>query len=330
MSVSDYLDHHNLSWLELQRTSPRLLSYEDQTIFSTWNLSYIHIRNEDQSAAKLLELWACLDNQDLWYELLKAGENDSAPAWFVNTVRTKLNFQSAMSKLQKHALIERLSESDGYSMHHCVHSWLKNVLCKAVETENIRLALYCASISFPFYPEPGDWTIKQRLVPHFDRCLQLLRVWDDEKKMPEEIQESVANFHDSLGSLYREQGRLSEAESMYNRALDGLEKTFGLGKNHRSILLSTVNNLANLYSDKGKFTEAESMYDRALTGYEETHEQNHRHTLAVVQNLAMIYHSQGKLTEAESMYERALTGQERTLGRDHANTLSTVNNLGCL
>ena len=44
---------------------------------------------------------------------------------------------------------------------------------------------------------------------------------------------------------------------MYQRALDGYEKTLGL--EHISIL-DTVNNLGNLYSDQGKIAEAEAIY----------------------------------------------------------------------
>ena len=51
-----------------------------------------------------------------------------------------------------------------------------------------------------------------------------------------------------LGILYRDQGRLKEAESMYRRALEGYEKA--LGWDHTSTL-STVNNLGILYKDQG-------------------------------------------------------------------------------
>ncbi len=179
MSASEYLHHHETSWLELQRTSPQIISYEDQKIYSTWNLSYSHIRKEDYSAAKLLELWAYFDNQDLWYDLLKAGKSKTAPAWFDHIVGTKLTFQAAINILQKHALIESLTASDGYSMHHCVHAWARNVLCKTVEDGLCEISSVLAlDDAIPVEPVPGDWLLRQRLLPHSERGLQLLRVWD--------------------------------------------------------------------------------------------------------------------------------------------------------
>ena len=59
-----------------------------------------------------------------------------------------------------------------------------------------------------------------------------------------------------LGMLYADQGKLGEAEKMYQRALEGKEKV--LGPDHTSTL-GTVNNLGSLYADQGKLGEAEKM-----------------------------------------------------------------------
>jgi len=62
-----------------------------------------------------------------------------------------------------------------------------------------------------------------------------------------------------LGLLYSDQGRLAEAEAMYQRALAGKEKA--LGPEHTSTL-NTINNLGNLYINQGRLVEAEAMYQR--------------------------------------------------------------------
>ena len=322
--VSAYLDHYEASWLELQRTSPSLPSYEDQTIYSTWNLSYICIRKENKSAAKLLELWAYFDNRDLWYDLLKAGE-DEAPDWFLDIIGTKLAFNSAIGKLRKHALIEKLTESDGYSMHHCVHAWVKTFWCTPVEGQNVKLALTCVGETFPFNPAPGDWITQQRLSLHFERCLQILPQWVNKSKDSRKSEDCISTFFCSLGRLYHDQGKLTEAESMYLRALAGYEKN----SNHRYIF-PTVNILGILYGDQGKLTEAGMMYQRALAGYEKAFGSDHSSTLDTVNNLGILYDYQGNLTGAESMFQRALAGYEKAFGRDHISTLDTINNLGIL
>jgi tetratricopeptide (TPR) repeat protein len=59
-----------------------------------------------------------------------------------------------------------------------------------------------------------------------------------------------------LGLLYWNQGKLAEAEQMYQRVLQWEEKA--LGTEHTSTL-NTVNNMGSLYKDQGQLAEAEKM-----------------------------------------------------------------------
>ena len=120
-SLADYLGHYNNSWLKLQETSPVLPSYEDRTLYSTWDISYKHINAQNESAGKLLQLWAYFDNQDLWYTLLAAGSENS-PEWFSSMISDELSFNGAIRLLCNLALIESHGVSGGYSMHGCVHA----------------------------------------------------------------------------------------------------------------------------------------------------------------------------------------------------------------
>jgi tetratricopeptide (TPR) repeat protein len=90
----------------------------------------------------------------------------------------------------------------------------------------------------------------------------------------------------NLGFLYASQGKLAEAEQMYQRALRGYEKA--RGPEHTSTL-DTVNNLGNLYKNQGKLADAEQMYQRALRGYEKAWGPEHTPTLDTVNNLGAFY-----------------------------------------
>ncbi|KAM3437213.1 hypothetical protein MY4824_003911 [Beauveria thailandica] len=141
-----------------------------------------------------------------------------------------------------------------------------------------------------------------------------------------EVGDETAWAFNSLGILYSNQGRLREAEAMFERALDGHD---AWDPNQTSIL-GTVNNLGSLYSDQGRLEEAEATYKRALGGYEKACGPNHTSTLSIVNNLGILYSNQDRLQEAEAMYKRALDGYEKALRPNHTSTLSTVTNLGVL
>ena len=359
-SFRDYLELYANSWDDLDQYSDGLLDYDGRTLYSTWNVSYQQIQCRDPSAAELLRLMAYLGNQDLWYELFRAGA-DTEPSWWSEVVKSKARFNHAMSKLHDYSLVEVRAGS--YSLHACVHDWALEYLNWSFDDKLCRLALRCIGRSVQWDTEAEYWVGNRRLLQHVQR-LEHDRVKDSMDWSNTEIADSYCiahlcrqfNMHtkaeamylralqgcekaggaehtstlntvNNLGNLYANQGKMAEAEAMYLRALQGKETA--LGAEHTSTL-RTVNNLGLLYADQGKMAEAEAMYLRALQGYEKAWRAEHTSTLNTVNNLGLLYADQGKMAEAEAMYLRALQGKEKAWGVEHTSTLDTVNNLGML
>ena len=250
MSLKDYLRYYRTSWLKLQKKTPCLLPYEDRALYSTWNLSLEHIRNQNESAEKLLRLWAYFDNQDLWFQLLAAG-NQGSPEWFSAMIKDELSFNEIIRLLCDHALIKPLQVSGGYGMHTCVHDWAVHVLNPKKNISMASLALTCVGWTVPSKSVPEYWTIQRRLLPHARKSLEFIQTDINNEY---EDHENTLNAVWNLGNLYADQGKMKEAEDMYQRALKGKEKAWG--PEHTSTL-DTVNNLGILYADQGKMKEAE-------------------------------------------------------------------------
>ena len=329
-SFADYLRLYNTSWRKLQQTSPDLSHYEDRRLFSTWQLSYDHIRQQNELSAQLLQLWAYFDNQDLWFELLR--ELDSCgPEWLRQLTVDELSFNQAIRVLCDHGLVEadRSSEaneveSKGYSMHNCVHSWTIHVLNQNWDSETAGLVLECVVLHLPDENTHRTWVAQRRLMRHAAMCSRFVFNNTAENKGREWA------LH-NLGLMFDEMRRLDEAEKMYQRALQGYEKT--CGPEHISTF-QTVNNLGLLYADLRKFDEAEKMYQRALQGYEKTCGPDHISIFDTVHNLGILYRKSGKFDEAEKMYQRALQGYEKAIGyeavKTYIPTLTTFENLAAL
>ena len=324
LSVSDYLRLYKESWIQLHKSGPELSSY-DETLYSTWNISYDHVKQENDLSAKLLCFWAYFDSQDIWLELLQHDDSDT-PDWVRQLVKDKISFHKAMRVLSSHGLVEvhaspqELVESSGYSMHGCVHSWTINVLN---QTWDYGLASLAVGFVASHVPEEGTdqpWLLQQRLIQHAIRCSYILL---NDLLTDTEMEWAWYN----IGSLYDQLGKNVEAETMYQTALQKSKKVWGP---EHTQTLNIVNNLGLLYVDQNKLTEAEPMYQAALQGYEKIWGPDHSETLDVVNNLGLLYMEQGKLAEAEQMYQRALQGKEKELGPGHARTLDIVNNLGLL
>ncbi|KAH8652836.1 hypothetical protein BGZ61DRAFT_216299 [Ilyonectria robusta] len=324
MTCTEYLQLYDQSWLQLHKEAPQLPSY-DQTLYSTWGISYKHIEQQSPIAAMLLRQWAYFSNQDLWYELLKEGGVDG-PGWLTEMTNNKLQFHGIMRILCSHGLVEadppttvQQAESRGYSVHGCVHSWMIHVLNREFDEDMVQTAIRCVASHIPGQDQREYWVKQRRLLAHADRCLETMR--------GAALEYEAAVALGLLGNLYADQGRLQDAEAMYQRALDGKEKAWG--PDHTSTL-DTVNNLGLLYADQGRLQDAETMYQRALDGYGKAWGPDHTSTLDTVNNLGNLYKAQGRLQDAEAMYQRALDGKEKAWGPDHTSTLDTVNNLGAL
>jgi len=364
ISLSDYLRLYKESWLQLQEFSPELRSYEDRMLYSTWRLSFDHVGQQNTLSAKLLCFWAYFDNQDLWLELLQHSTADD-PNWLQQVAKDEVTFHNAMRVLSNHGLVEvdtsaqDLIESRGYSIHGCVHAWTVSVLNQTWDYNLARLAVKFVGSHVPGEETVRSWPTERRLLQHASRCLYLI---SNCLYVDDGLSWEIAR----LGYLYYLQGKLSEAEQVYQQALQGKEKAWvpvhtwtldavnclgvlyfkqgklveaeqmyqqalqgkekALGLEHTSIF-HTVNNLGLLYTCQGKLIEAEPILERALQDFEKAWGPEHILTLGAVHNLGLLYVSQGKLIEAEKMYQQALQGKEKTLGPDHPLTLDTANDL---
>ncbi|KAH7305357.1 kinesin light chain [Rhexocercosporidium sp. MPI-PUGE-AT-0058] len=331
VSLSDYLRLYKQSWVQLQESSPELDSYEDRTLYSTWQISFDHVKQQNDLSAKLLCFWAYFDSQDLWLELLQHSDwND--PGWVRELTKDEVNFHKAVRVLSDHGLVEvdmssqELHESRGYSIHGCVHSWTIHVLNQAWDYDLARLAVKFVGSHVPGEQTGRPWLTQRRLLQHAGRYLYIFSnslVIDDEM---------VWACH-NLGHLYTDQGKVVEAKRMYQRLLQHAIRYLYMFSNSLVIddeMAWACHNLGLLYTSQGKLVEAEQMHQRALQGKEKAWGPEHTSTLDTVNNLGLLYAARGKLVEAEQMYQRALQGYEKAWGLEHASTLDTVNNLRVL
>ena len=316
---ADYLQMYEESWNDLAENSDELLEYEDKTLYSTWNLSLKQVEAQDPEAAEILRLIAYFSNVDLWYELFQKGA-ESGPTWLLNVVKSKARFNKAMGKLQEYSLVEVGVEArtGQYSLHTCVHDWTLEYLNRKINAKLCHLAVHCIASNVKEVTEAEFWVVNRSLVQHLGRS--------ESGQLKNSIDWGSVELEDvyMIAYLNYNVGRKAEAEAMYKRALEGMEKAWGA--EHTSTL-ATVHNLGLLYADQGKMTEAEAMYKRVLEGYEKAGVAEHTLTLDAVNNLGGIYRNQGKLAEAEAMYKWVLKGYEKAWGTEHMSTLGTVNNL---
>ncbi|KAF1360965.1 TPR-like protein, partial [Lizonia empirigonia] len=330
-SASTYAKHYSRTWERLMESEARFPreEYGDRSVLTTWTISYTQVQRESEKAAWLLKLWGFLDSGEVWYELIAAGSDLAAemdvPAWLLAVAENELAYGDAMGLLSRYSLAEGREGTDSHSMHSVLHRWCRYLTKDEEEQHELGcLAVGLVASNVSSESEAEFWKKRKRVMAHvqmYQRALQgKEKAWGPEHT-------STLHTVNNLGILYKNLGRLDEAENMFQRALQGYEKAWG--PEHTSTL-DTVNNLGILYKNLGRLDEAENMFQRALQGYEKAWGPEHTSTLDTVNNLGNLCVDLGRLDEAEKMYQRALQGYEKAWGPEHTSTLDTVNNLGIL
>ena len=112
----------------------------------------------------------------------------------------------------------------------------------------------------------------------------------------------LATILNSLALLYSKQGKYTEAEPLYQRALAIYENA--LGPEHPAVALS-LNNLAALYQTRGKYAQAEPLYRRALSILTKSLGPDHPSVATMLGNYADLLRKMDRDSEAEKMEARA-------------------------
>jgi tetratricopeptide (TPR) repeat protein len=132
----------------------------------------------------------------------------------------------------------------------------------------------------------------------------------------------------SLGMLYLNQGKYSEAEKLFQETLNICIQQFP-----SQSLYSIVchNNLAELSRARGEHKKAEALFQQALYDCEALFGEDHLYVALCLNNLAGLYVGQNQYVEAEPLYERALAiRRKQQLDDGHSDIVQSMNNLAML
>lgn len=335
MSFSVYLRLYKESWARLLQSGPELSSYEDRSLYSTWQVSFDQIKQQNPLSAQLLQFWAYFDHQDIWFELLKHSDDEDlrwtignfehcqVPKWIEEIVEDEMAFHGAMRVLIGHGLVEiasysqELIESRGYSIHGCVHSWTIHVLNQKWEHDLARVAIQLVGSHVPRRKDGLISGIKQRrLLQHAARCSYMVS-----KNLVD--RNNVLRALNQLGYLYDCQNRLNDAGDMYRQALEGY--TISLGPDHRLTQAAAID-FGILCVRHDKPDEAARIFEMVLQGNEGLPKLDHLMTFDPehLSYIGDIYLEQGKLDRAEKFFQMSLQVTLEALGPDHPSTFSSA------
>ncbi|MFN9836711.1 MAG: tetratricopeptide repeat protein [Pseudanabaena sp.] len=173
------------------------------------------------------------------------------------------------------------------------------------------------------------YTLLARAYERDNQIDQAISTWQKTINLQQKLNLSLelATSLNSLGTLYLDQGKYTDSESIFQKSLQ-LKREL-LGDRHPDVATS-LNNLAGLYELQGRYEKAELLHLEAMQLRRELLGDRHPDVAQSLNNLALLYNSQGRYEEAEPLYLEAIQLMRELLGDRHLFVATSLNNLALL
>ena len=286
-SVSKYLDQLRKS----DKSKANLLNRDagdlrrdprvSNSIITTWQISFEHIRAARPSAAGLLSLMSFFNHQGIPDFVLREYVN-SADGYPEED--RELEFEDDLATLRSYSLVVVDIAGHTFKMHRLVQfatgRWLQSYGQLDLWR---RKFLKVMSTTFPT-GNFENWGVCQRLFAHAE-------VVGAQEPTDEDSLCEWSGILTNAAWYAWAKGMYGVAEKTIKRAISARERVLGM---EHTDTLTSVSLLALVLQDLGKYEAAEEMNRRALEGREKVLEKEHPGTLTSVTNLALVLLDLGK------------------------------------
>ncbi|KAI9725769.1 MAG: hypothetical protein M1828_002652 [Chrysothrix sp. TS-e1954] len=350
-SPKKYLELYQHRAKSLLERQPQLAIYENGSIMTTLEMSLEAARIRNPTAARLLQLWAFLDNSDISFDLLKmalhcsssvANSNSPLPVpnggdvdrnidfvkaqrrenlmqgWLNRLAKNEIIFCSAIAILRDFSLIQRNEDLDSFTVHPVVHEWARQRTSAAQASDNLSAAISIIGRAVPPKHFNEAWILQRRLRPHAEHIRSCL------KNISDNLPAATSGFH-GLAFLYLDLGSYAIAKRFYRRATKGFEQLLGAEDPYT---VRAYHGMGLVYRNLEEYEKCRKLWKWTLETSQKTRGSHDPATIRALDDLGGLCILQGRLKEARALLLRALKAKEETLGKDHHIAIDTVRQLG--
>ncbi len=335
-SVRQYLERF---W-KSDRKKTNLLNYEGghlrrdrearNSIITTWQISFDHIRQARPSAADLLSLMSFFDRQGIPELLIRtrtATGNDLVSLERDNSNNEKDDdedstsgpsegdgFEHDLLVLRNFSFISVKADGSTFEMHRLVQLAMREWLESNGQLETWKQQ-YIKNLREEFPPgEYENWAKCQALFPHAKSALAQRPEGEDS------LREWASLLHNAAWYALRK-GNLADSEKMSVKALKVRENM--LGYEHGETL-GSMSMVGSVYNLGGRWNESEALRVQVMETHKRVLGPEHPETLRSMANLASTYGNLGRRNEAEALQVQVMEMTKRVLGPEHPHTLTIM------
>ena len=287
MDVSDYLaafKQDAADCLSKGVQDLRRPSESNNSLLSTWNMSFRQITGSSPRAADILALMSVLDRNAIPKSLL------------VNESESALDFAQALGTLRAFSLIITEKDKNSFALHRLVQISMRKCLESEGRDKHWQgVALKTLANHFP----SGDfknWRICEILSAH----AQILIAYEFES---EECLLQRATIQHNLARYDGQQSRYLLAHHRYEEVISTRKQLLGL---EHPDSLHSICQLGEILYRESKYPQAETILRQAFRTREKVLGPTHPDTLMNIGALAEVLRGLKRYDEAEGLYRRTL------------------------
>ena len=316
------------------------------SIATTWLISFEQIRRSDPLAAEYLSFMSCVQPKNIPLSLLPPAKSTKQASDAIGTLNAYafVTKRPADQSLDLHRLVH-LATRNWLRMEDSLTEWSKKAfvrVCEVFPDHNYgnRLAWrrYLPQAQYVLDSQVlDDISVEERLLllERMGLCLLSDGRYDAAEKLTTQLMETrekmlstedpaTLRVMQNLATVFWKQGRHTEAEELQVKVVETRKKL--LGDEHTTTLIC-MNDLAVSFLEQGRFKEAEELQAKVLATRKRVFGDEHRETLVSTNNLAVTYRMQKRWKKAEELQTQVVHIRKKVLGSEHPDTLTSMNNL---
>ncbi len=241
-SIVEYMiafRRHGVRWLE--QRPPSLGEYA-ASLATTWIVSFEHLSVQAPASVRLLKLCSVI-------------AADRIPLGFCRRDDTSdRSLDDVIEPLLRFSLVKRQLASNTFNIHRLVQDVVRESMFPRELSEILQEAACRLERHLPASSERKTWPQWESWRPHVQRCTEM----HAEYKLADKFTVTMAH---RMASYLHGRHRFKSAESLYLRALDGVEDWQGP---HSMEARPILCNLQSLYSHMDRHPEGQAAAERAL------------------------------------------------------------------
>ena len=304
-SLQEYLALYRRYRATLLKKRASLVPDHPESVATTWSLSFERIKQHNPAALDVLHVCAFLQPDAIPEEILLEGAQHLGPQ-IQTLVADPSAYNEAIKELLSYSLIQRNPVAQALSIHRLVQAVLQDMMDES--TARLWAEQTVEAV------ETVLSKLNHRMLSRYERYLSQVQSCVLLINQFHLTSQAAARLLHGTGMYLAEQARHTEAEPLYQQALQIWEQA--LGPEHTKVA-SSLDGLANLYFDQGKYTEAEPLYQRALKIWEQALSPGNAAMSIPMSNLMILYRKQGKYDQAELLCQRMLSIRKQMWGSAH-------------